>query len=57
MQSLDYMFFLVAFDTTPSIPLGDEYGSQAVFTAPFVARSLLARLGSNFLRVAVNAKD
>ena len=35
---------------------GNWYGSQTVFTSPFLARSLLARLGSNFL-VATNAQD
>ena len=35
---------------------GNWYGSQTVFTSPFLARNLLARLGSNFL-VATNAQD
>ena len=51
------MIIFENFEGSLSIPFGDGYGSQAVFTAPFVARSLLAKLGSNFLVVAVNAKD
>ena len=53
--SADYCYLLLVL--LPVYHFGDGYGKQAVFTAPFSARSFLARLGSSFLLVAVNAKD
>ena len=52
-----FNFVFENFERSFSIPFGDGYGNQAVFTAPFFARSFLARFRSSFLLVAANAKE